>query len=96
MDGKKIKRYIDGILSFLVDVDGDEILPEHNLCSDYGFDEFDRIELFDMLEEHFKINIPSDVCDMPNTVQDIYTMIEELLKNKRNGERATYAEENNT
>lgn len=82
---KRELKAVNHILCFITGADSeDEIKPEFDLLEDFGFDEFDKLEFCDMLEEQFEIVIPSDDYYSIFTVDDVYNTVEKLLNKKEN------------
>lgn len=82
---KKEIKAINHILCFITGADNEnEIKPEFDLLEDCGIDDFDKIELCDMLEEQFGIVISSDDYYLIFSVEDIYNTVEKLLNKKEN------------
>lgn len=56
------------------------ITPELNLSSDLGIDSLGVIDLVTSIEEEFDLMLPSEVIERVQTVGDIYSSLEEILK----------------
>lgn len=68
------------ILRDAVGVDAELIRPEARLVEDLKIDSLDRIELVFELESAFGIQIPDQAIAQVQTVQDIVSRIDSVLK----------------
>lgn len=62
-----------------IGVDLSKIKLHSNLINDLGADSLDTVELIMAFEEEFGLDIPDDVAEKINTVQDVIDMVEGRL-----------------
>ena len=75
-----IKSQVIDILSSELGAERDKIKLESEIADDLGADSLDTVELVQVLEEKFKINIPNDDVAKMQTVADIVNYINSKIK----------------
>lgn len=78
---EKVKMLLVEQAFFPVDVE--EIELRDSLANDLGFDSIDEVALVIVLEKEFEIRIVDAEADQWQTVDDICTYIETILRNKQ-------------
>lgn len=76
----EIKEKVKHILKDLFYIEDKEIVPEANLREDFAMDSLDAVEFLMRLEQEFNLNITDDNAENCNTVQDVYNLLEKLVK----------------
>ena len=76
-----ILEKVKSLLSQQFDVDEGSILPETKLVDDLGADSLDVVDLAEMTEDEFEIEISDEMIENIQTVGDIVNCISEQLDN---------------
>ena len=81
LDAQEIRSTVDTVIWEIVKVSGaaahsaglfSSIEPQMELNKDFGLDSLDILELVSTLETKFEIEMPDDVFQTVNTVDDLY------------------------
>lgn len=72
MEFEKLKE----ILAQQLDIDEDIITPESLLIEDLGADSLDAIDIVMSIEDEFKIEVPDEIIEKIETVEDMLTFIQ--------------------
>lgn len=67
---------IKAILSEQLDIDEDSITPESLLVEDLGADSLDAIDIVMSVEDEFRIEVPDEVVEKMESVNDIISFVE--------------------
>jgi acyl carrier protein len=75
-----IKSQVIDILSSELGVEKDKIKPESKIAEDLGADSLDTVELVQVFEEKFKIDIPNEDVPKMRTVDEVISYINSRIK----------------
>lgn len=67
---------IRAILAEQLDVDEDSITPESLIVEDLGADSLDAIDIVMSVEDEFGIEVPDEIVEKMESVNDIITFVE--------------------
>lgn len=67
---------IAAILAEQLDVDENSITPDSLLVEDLGADSLDAIDIVMSVEDEFKIEVPDEIVEKIESVNDILTFVE--------------------
>ncbi len=67
---------ITAILAEQLDVDENSITPDSLLVEDLGADSLDAIDIVMSVEDEFKIEVPDEIVEKIESVNDILTFVE--------------------
>lgn len=74
------------IINVIADTLGCEvsrIKVSHNLTEEYGADSLDFVELSDMLEREFEIELPVPFQERAQTVKDVIDLVSDQVEGKK-------------
>lgn len=78
----KIVETINAVLEEEFEIDPELLKPEALLYEDVGLDSLDAVDLIVMVDKELGVRIEEDEARELRTLQDVYNIIEELLKVK--------------
>ena len=78
----KIIETINAVLEEEFEIDPELLKPEALLYEDVGLDSLDAVDLIVMVDKELGVRIEEDEARDLRTLQDVYNIIEELLKVK--------------
>ncbi len=78
----KIIETINAVLEEEFEIDPELLKPEALLYEDIGLDSLDAVDLIVMVDKELGVRIEEDEARELRTLQDVYNIIEELLRVK--------------
>jgi acyl carrier protein len=78
MTNSSIIAQVNEIMHSGFEIPVEKLSPEANLFSDLGLDSLDAIDMLVHLEERLGVKVDGEKLMQVRTLQDVYTMIEEL------------------
>ena len=80
MSEKSIEQRVKDIIAEQLSVSEDEVVPDASFVDDLGADSLDLVELIMVMEEKFEQEIPDEVAEKLQTVNDAITYIKDNQK----------------
>ncbi len=82
MERIQIEKEFKELLTKIVDVEQEVIMPDANFFKDLGIDSLKAIEITVAIERHFKINVRDEQIPQITTLKQAVDAVENALKEK--------------
>ncbi len=79
----RIIEIVNQILEEEFEIDAELLRPESLLYEDIGLDSLDAVDLIVMVDKKLGVRIDEEEARSLKTLEDVYTIIDELLKVKQ-------------
>ncbi|MDT8379889.1 MAG: acyl carrier protein [Desulfotignum sp.] len=79
----KISEIVNWVLEKEFEIDAELLKPEALLYEDIGLDSLDAVDLIVMVDKELGVRIEEEDARELRTLEDVYKIIEELLKEKQ-------------
>ena len=79
----RIIEIVNKVLEEEFEIDGELLKPEALLYEDIGLDSLDAVDLIVMVDKELGVRIEEDDARSIKTLEDVYKIIDELLKEKQ-------------
>lgn len=80
---EKISEIVNWVLEKEFEIDAELLKPEALLYEDIGLDSLDAVDLIVMVDKELGVRIEEEDARELRTLEDVYKIIEELLKEKQ-------------
>lgn len=80
---EKIFEIVNWVLEKEFEIDAELLKPEALLYEDIGLDSLDAVDLIVMVDKELGVRIEEEDARELRTLEDVYKIIEELLKEKQ-------------
>ena len=79
---ERIIKVVNSVLEEEFEIDAGLLKPEALLYEDIGLDSLDAVDLIVMVDKELGVRIEEDDAKALRSLEDVYNIIEELLKEK--------------
>lgn len=79
----RIIKIVNQVLEEEFEIDAELLKPESLLYEDIGLDSLDAVDLIVMVDKQLGVRIEEEEARSIRTLEDVYNIIEELLKEKQ-------------